>query len=117
MSNIPHQVRRIVQDLSEQKSTSENLFGAIYGQIAILILMTAVVFAAVMFGVEFSKETHVVDGNLVTGDNTAVSVNTLKTTQGLMYMTTIPTDAFSQINSMTIVFDKKGAWICCNAMR
>ena len=76
-----------------------------------MALMTAVVFAAVMSGVELSKETHVVDGNLVGRNNTPVTVDTLKSTQGLMYVTSLPTEAFGQIKATTIVFDMKGTLI------
>ena len=73
-----------------------------------MVLLTAVVFGAVMSGVELSKETHVVDGNLVGQNKTPVSVKTLKSTQGLMYVTSLPTEALGQIKATTIVFDMKG---------
>ena len=100
------QVKHIVQELEDQKKTSRNLFGVLFGQIALLVLMTAVVFAAVMSGVELSKESHVRDGKLVSLNNTAVGVKTLTSTQGLMHVTSLPTEAFSKIKATTIVFAK-----------
>ena len=98
-------MKHIVQELENQKQTSKNLFGVLFGQIALLVLMTAVVFAAVMSGVELSKESHVRNGNLVTLNNTAVSVKTLTSSAGLMDVASLPTEAFSKIKTTTIVFD------------
>ena len=106
-------MKRIVQELEVQKSTSRNLFSVLFGQVMLMALMTAVVFAAVMSGVELSKETHVVDGNLVGRNNTPVTVDTLKSTQGLMYVTSLPTEALGQIKATTVVFDMKGTLMHC----
>ena len=106
-------MKRIVQELEVEKSASRNLFSVLFGQVMLMVLMTAVVFAAVMSGVELSKETHVVDGNLVGRNNTPVSVKTLKSTQGLMSVTSLPTEAFGQIKATTIVFDMKGTLMHC----
>ena len=117
MYNEPHQVKHIVQELETRKETSRNLFCVLSGQIWVMVLMTAVVFAAVMSGVELSKETHVVDGNLVGRNNTPVSVKTLKSTHGLMSVTSLPTEAFGQLKATTIVFDMKGTLIALCALR
>ena len=106
LPNAMPQVKHIVQELENQKRTSRNLYGVLFGQIALLALMTAVVFAAVMSGVELSKESHVRNGKLVTLNNTAVSVNTLTSSAGLMHVSSLPTEAFSKIKATTIVFDK-----------
>ena len=70
--------------------------------------MAAVVVGAIMSAVEMSKDRHVHDGNLVTLSNTPVSVNTLKSTRGLMYATTMRTTSFTKIKSATIMFYKTG---------
>ena len=98
-------MKHIVQELENEKRTSRNLFGVLFGQIMLLYLMTAVVFAAVMSGVELSKESHVRDGKLVTLNDTAVSVKTLTSSAGLMDVASLPTEAFSKIKTTTIVFD------------
>ena len=98
-------MKHIIQELENEKRTSRNLFGVLFGQIMLLYLMTAVVFAAVMSGVELSKESHVRDGKLVTLNDTAVSVKTLTSSAGLMHVTSLPTEAFSKIKTTTIVFD------------
>ena len=111
MYNESHQVKHIVQELEARKETSRNLFSVLFGQLMLMVLITAVVFAAVMSGVELSKETHVVDGNLVGRNNTPVTVDTLKSTQGLMSVTSLPTEALGQIKATTVVFDMEGTLI------
>lgn len=79
------------------------------GQIAVFVAMCAIVFLVVVGGMEFTQQTWVRDRTLLDIETKKpVRAANVENTKGLMYLATLPTEAFSHLKTTTIIFDMMG---------
>ena len=110
------QVREIVEDLIAQKKKTRELTKVLFGQIVVFVLMCAIIFAVVVCGMKFTQATWVKDRILLdVQTQKPVRAANVENTESLMYVTTLPTEAFSHLKTVTVVFDMAGALtrLCC----
>ena len=82
------------------------------GQIAAFVAMCAIVFLVVVGVMKFAQDTSVRDRTLLgKGTKKPVRAANVENTKGLMYVATLPTEAFSHLKTTTIVFDMMGTLV------
>ena len=108
----------IVQDLLDQKKKTKELTKVIFGQIAVFLLMSSIVFAVVVLAMQVNQATWIKNRTLLDKETQkpvrAASVGNVK---GLMHVATLPTEAFSHLKTVTVAFSMNGQLhpSCCRS--
>ena len=111
-------MRHIVADLAAQKKKTKELTKVLFGQIAVFLLMSAIVFAVVVLAMQINQVTWIQDRTLLDKrTRKPVRAANVENTKGLMHVTTLPTEAFSHLKTVTVVFDMAGELNhCCGLL-
>ena len=109
MKNFNLQVRGIVADLAAHKKKTKELTKVLFAQIAVFLLMSAIVFVVVVSAMQINQVTRIKDRTLLDKrTQKPVRAANVENTKGLMHVTTLPTEAFSHLKTVTVVFDMEG---------
>ena len=103
------QVRAIVEDLLTQRKKTQELSKVLFGQIVAFVLMCVVVFVVVVLAIELTKSTWIQDRTLIDRiTQKPVRAANVEKTKGLMHVANLPTEAFTHLKTVTVVFDMTG---------